>query len=263
MLFFVLENYVSRQCAQLTKVLEDMEGHVVRFVGPVNTGKTMTLAEAYYLALSQNKKAYYFDLQYLEDDIGNITDDTHIFVDNAQIFREKSSHLSHLASCQNLLCLAYSGKAIGPDGLISYQNKRIKASREFLFTPFSQNEWEEYKRISNIDWRDDCERTYIPGYLRQSANLDKYDQLVLSEAKAVFCRLHHSPEVRNDNADELVYHIYNCIFSAEGIPQIASWKFLERCGLAYDRDGKYNFVYGISIINPFTGTSAYRRSRMT
>ncbi len=70
MLFFVLARELcSRQCAQLTKVLEDMEGNVVRFIGPVNTGKTTTLVEAYYLALSQNKKAYYIDLQDVANDI--------------------------------------------------------------------------------------------------------------------------------------------------------------------------------------------------
>ncbi len=214
MLSFVLENYVSRQCAQHTKILEDMEGHVVRFVGPVNTGKTTTLAEAYYLALRQYKKAYYFDLQYLKDDIGNITDDTYIFVDNAQVFREKSLHLSCLASCRNLLCLAYSG----PDGLVYYRNEMKKASHEVLFTPFSQNEWEEYKRISNIDWRDDCERAYIPVYLSQSANFDNYDEHVLSVANAVFYRVHQSTEVKDTEATDLVYHIFNCIFSAKGIP---------------------------------------------
>ncbi len=32
------------------------------------------------------------------------------------------------------------------------------------------------------------------------------------------------------------------------VSQIESWKFLKQCGLAYDRDGKYSFVYGLSIM---------------
>ncbi len=96
------------------------------------------------------------------------------------------------------LCLAYSGKAIGTDRLISYQNETIKSSREFLFTPFSQNEWEEYKRILNIDWRDDCERSYIPGYIRKSANFDEYDEYVLDAANAVFYRVHRSTSVASE-----------------------------------------------------------------
>ena len=224
MLFFVLENYVSRQCAQHTKILEDMEGHVVRFVGPVNTGKTTTLAEAYYLALRQYKKAYYFDLQYLKDDIGNITDDTYIFVDNAQVFREKSLHLSCLASCRNLLCLAYSG----PDGLVYYRNKMKKASREVLFTPFSQNEWEEYKRISNIDWRDDCERAYIPGYLSQSANFEITCYLWQMQFSIEFI----SQRKLKIRRQLTLFIIYSTVSSVQKVSQIESWKFLKQCGLA-------------------------------
>lgn len=219
-----------------------MSANNVALIGSKGAGKSTTLLETYYLAVSKGIKAIYMDLTCERDSCYDYHSGEglgfYFFVDNAQLLRRKQmTGISGMLS-QGKVCLAFSSSFV--DRGNAQLNCPVETVHTYRFVPFTDEEINQYI-CNNCPGRSYIGKTTLPIVVKEClVGEQSYDDVVSSMVEHVFIRLCTS---FGQELSAIFKYLYSFLHIGNKL-NTSSISKLIKCGLVYKKaDGNYELVF--------------------